>query len=135
MSLEEFGSLTMGQWEALLKRRDIQHRYQCLYSGMVMSTIGNFAGKALNDGVTLSAFDFVPLPAEDAARDELRQNLRSCVGLILYLQPKADLAMIRGRAMESLAQQGYEPEEVEEIFAEMFPSWDKTKFAQKMEKQ
>jgi hypothetical protein len=102
---------------------------------MVMSTIGNFAGKTLNEGVALSAFDFVPLPAEDAGKDELRQNLRSCVGLILYLQPKADLEIIRGRAMESLAQQGYEPEEVEEIFTEMFPSWEKTKFTRKLEKQ
>jgi len=123
MTIEEFGELTMGQWEALLTRRTISHRYNCLYSGMVAASVENSAGRTLPENVYKSAFDFVPLPVDVSSKNSLKQNLHTCIALIKFVAPHADMETVRAKAIDSLVQKGYEQGEVNEILEEMFPKW------------
>jgi LmbE family N-acetylglucosaminyl deacetylase len=122
-SLEEFGRLTPGMFEALKARRAIRHRYACLYAGIAASTIANFAGKTLAENARVSAMDFVPGVQEDSRLDALRHNIQNFVGLIMAFSPQTSVTVVREKLTTNLVQGGYSKSEVDSIFAEMFPKW------------
>jgi len=118
--MEEFGRLTPAMFNALLERREVAFRYQCLCAGLIASTLLNMHMKP--DSTRVSPYDFAPTVADDneRERDRAKQNL---VSLFAMIEGSPDFfERMRDKAIAGLKADGFE--DAEEIFEEVFAAWN-----------
>jgi hypothetical protein len=120
LSLEEFGRLTPGMFQALQERRQVQFRHHCLYAGIVASTLINI--KLPKDSTPVSPYDFFvgASEAEDESERELEEIKKNIVSAFsMFPNPTPDkLQELHERSVKSLKERGYA--DAEKIMAELF---------------
>lgn len=118
LSSAEFGRMTPGMFAALAERRAYRFRKENYLAGVAASAVYNAnRGK---DSPVVSAYDFVPVPAADAEREEAKNNIRSFFAMV-DIKSAEQARQMRTKAIEGLRADGYA--DAEEIFAEVFPAW------------
>jgi hypothetical protein len=124
MTLEEFGHCTPGMFMALMKRQNVKFRHDCYLAGITASIIAN-VNRGSKDDKLWSPFDFVPNRELEKKRDRLKREIFTVFGAMMEFNstPEA-MDSAREKIIERLSK---EHEDVEELFAEVFPHWEKRK--------
>jgi len=120
LSSAEFGRMTPGMFAALLERRAFRFRYDNYIAGVVAAMVWNASPGRGKDSPVASAYDFVPRPAADAERDEIKRNISALFATVQIRTPE-QAEKLRQRALAGLKAQGYA--DAEEIFDEVFAAW------------
>lgn len=119
LSSAEFGRMTPGMFAALAERRTFRFRRDSYLAGLVAATVWNSAPRGPG-AQPASPFDFVPTPAGDAEREEIKANIRSFFSFVDIRTPE-QAQRLREKALAGLKAQGYE--DADEIFDEVFAAW------------
>lgn len=120
LSSSEFGRMTPGMFAALLERRAFRFRTQSYLAGLVAATVYNSAPRGAGSQPA-SPYDFVPQPAADAERDEIKRNIAALFSAVQIRTPQ-QAEKLRQRALAGLKAEGYA--DAEEIVNELFPAWE-----------
>jgi hypothetical protein len=125
MTWEEFGRTTPGMFLALMKRLNVRFRHDCYTAGIVASMIANVNRK--NDQAKVwSPFDFVPDAERDKRRGELKKQILALFGTLLEFNKSPDaIDKARDLVIARLTKAGHT--DVEGVFDEVFPHWEKKK--------
>jgi hypothetical protein len=106
-------------FQALLERRRVEFRYQCLYSGIVAAAVINTRLPA--DATPLSPYDFGALEDVSTDRERIKTNIISLFAMIPSDASPAYLDALRARTVEKLRAEGHADADV--IFEEIFTAW------------
>jgi hypothetical protein len=123
MTLEEFGKTTPGQFMALIKRQNNRFRRECYLAGVTASMIAN-VNRPDQKAKYWTPWDFVPDPERANKRNDLKSQIMKVFGAMMEFNasPSA-MDSARERIVAKLTKQGHT--DVEEVFDEVFPHWEK----------
>ena len=125
MTTQEFGRTTPGMFAALIKRQSVRFRRECYLAGITAAMIAN-VNRQDEHAKVWNPFDFVPDRDRDVKRNKLREQIMSIIRPLMEFN-SAPEALDKARAgiVSNLIKAGHE--DVEEVFDEMFPYWQKVK--------
>jgi hypothetical protein len=125
MTWDEFGRTTPGMFMALMKRQHAKFRRKCYTAGIVASMVANVK-RPDNKAKVWTPFDFVPDVERDKRRDKLKKEIFAIFGAMMEFNSAPDaMDKARGKIVERLTKAGHT--DVEEVFDEIFPHWEKKK--------
>jgi len=111
--------MTPTMFQALQARREVHHRYSCLYAGIVASTLIN---THLPEGSTpVSPFDFGASQGASGDRERIKNNLVSMFAMMPSDAKPEFMEKLKARSIAKLKADGYHDAEL--IFSEVFRSW------------
>jgi hypothetical protein len=123
LTMAEFGRTTPGMFAELIKRQSSRFRRNCYLAGITASMVAN-VNRPNEQAKVWSPFDFVPDPERTKKRDSLKNKIMSVFGAMMEFNSSPDsMDKAREKIVTSLTQAGHE--DVEEVFDEIFPLWEK----------
>lgn len=114
--------MTPGMFAALQKRKQVRFSEQLYIAGINASMTWNTTPKAAGSQM-LSPWDFVPDPAAETRRNELKRNVSALFGMIVEsnAQMVFDMEGVRKKIVDKLKGKGHD--DVEAVVDEVFAAW------------